>query len=67
MRTEDAFEMTYKNGQRDIVFRVEQYLLDRIKEWEELGDRKHELPNMQVYNHIRKCLDDLEALKRETY
>ena len=67
MRVEDAYEMTYKNGQRDIIFKVKQYLLDRIKEWEELGDRKYELPNMQVYNHVRKCLDDLEELEYETY
>lgn len=57
----------YQEGQRDIIQKVEEYLLDAIEEWNRLGDRKYELPNIQVYNHIRKCLDDLEKLKRSTY
>lgn len=40
---------------------VRNYLLRLIEEWSELGDRKYDLPNIQVYNHIRKELDDLEA------
>lgn len=40
---------------------VKDYLLWLIEEWNMLGDRKYELPNMQVYNHIRKELDDLET------
>lgn len=39
---------------------VKDYLLWLIEEWNMLGDRKYDLPNMQVYNHIRKELDDLE-------
>ena len=39
---------------------VRGYLLGLIDEWNSLGDRAYELPNMQVYNHIRKELDDLE-------
>lgn len=53
----------YEMGQRDILNRIEEYLLKVIKEWDDLGDRKYELPNLQVYNHIRKCLDDLETLQ----
>ena len=40
---------------------VRNYLLRLIEEWNELGDRKYDLPNIQVYNYIRKELDDLEA------
>lgn len=40
---------------------VKAYLENVLAEWDALGDRKYELPNMQVYNHIRKELDDLEA------
>lgn len=38
---------------------VENYLSNLIGEWDKLGDRKYELANMQVYNHIRKEQDDL--------
>ena len=57
----------YQEGQRDILEKVEKYLLDTIEEWNRLGDRKYELPNIQVYNHIRKCLDGLEKLEKRTY
>ena len=40
---------------------VKAYLENVLAEWDALGDRKYELPNMQVYNHTRKELDDLEA------
>ena len=43
-----------------ILFPPKKYLFDCIEEWNNLGDRKYELANIQVYNHIRKCLDDLE-------
>lgn len=39
---------------------IRKYLIDCIEEWNNLGDRKYELANIQVYTHIRKCLDDLE-------
>ncbi len=39
---------------------VENYLSNLTDEWDKLGDRKYELANMQVYNHIRKEQDDLE-------
>jgi hypothetical protein len=58
-------ELAYKNGQKDIINKVEKYLLNCIEEWNELGDRKYDLPNIQVYNHIRKCLDDLEKLQKQ--
>lgn len=40
---------------------VRKYLLKTVEEWNKLGDRKYDLPNVQVYNHVRKCLDDLDA------
>lgn len=43
------------------VSAVRQYLIGLLDEWNKLGDRKYDLPNMQVYNHVRKELDDLEA------
>ena len=65
MNIYNATEIAYRNGQKDIINKVEQYLLDCIEEWNELGDRKYDLPNIQVYNHIRKCLDDLEKLQKQ--
>ena len=41
------------------VAAVKQYLLGLLDKWDQLGDRKYELPNMQVYNHVRAELDDL--------
>ena len=46
---------------------VKKYLLDCLDEWDKLGDRKWELPNIQVYNHVRKCLDDLEKLEAKFF
>lgn len=66
MNIYNATEIAYRNGQKDIINKVEKYLLDRIDEWNNLGDRKYDLPNIQVYNHVRLCLDDLEKLKNET-
>lgn len=43
------------------VSTVKQYLIGLLDEWNKLGDRKYDPPNMQVYNHVRKELDDLEA------
>ena len=40
---------------------VKNYLLECIKEWEGLGEQKHELANIQVLNHVKKELDDLNA------
>lgn len=41
---------------------VKQYLLGVLKAWEKLPDQiKYELVNIQVANHTRKELDDLEA------
>lgn len=65
MNIYNATEIAYRNGQKNIINKVEQYLLDCIEEWNELGDRKYDLPNIQVYNHIRKCLDDLEELQKQ--
>lgn len=39
---------------------VKKYLIDVIDEWHRLGDRGFEPANIQVYNCIRACLDDLE-------
>ena len=39
---------------------IRKYLLDVIDEWRRLGDRRFEPANIQVYNCIRACLDDLE-------
>ena len=64
MNIYNATEIAYRNGQKNIINKVEQYLLDCIEEWNELGDRKYDLPNIQVYNHVRKCLDDLEKLQK---
>lgn len=50
----------YAAGCQEVIDKVRQYLLNCIEEWNNLGDRKYELANIQVYNHIRKCLDDLE-------
>lgn len=36
------------------------YLQRLMDEWNALGDRKYEPANMQVYNHIRACQDDLD-------
>lgn len=55
------YEKGYQDGFNQAVNQVKSYLIDLIEEWEELGDRKYDLPNMQVYNHVRKELDDLEA------
>lgn len=38
---------------------VKNYLVGLLDEWDNLGERKYELPNVQVYNHIRTELDDL--------
>jgi len=50
----------YAAGRQEVIDKVRQYLINCIEEWNSLGDRKYELANIQVYNHIRKCLDDLE-------
>lgn len=47
------------------VSAVKQYLIGLLDEWDKLGDRKYDLPNIQVYNHVRKELDDLEAYCEE--
>lgn len=46
---------------------IHNYLLGLLKKWDELGDRKYELANMQVYNHIRSELDDLENYLKENH
>ena len=66
MNMYEMSELAYKNGQKDIINKVEKYLLNCLDEWNNLGDRKYDPPNMQVYNHVRLCLDDLEKLKDET-
>lgn len=43
------------------VSAVKQYLIGLLDDWNRLGDRKYDPPNMQVYNHVRKELDDLET------
>ncbi len=40
---------------------IRKYLVALVDEWHSMGDRAYELPNVQVYNHVRKCLDDLDA------
>ncbi len=54
------YEKGYLDGLKAVTDKVRNYLLGLIEEWDNLGDRKYDLPNMQVYNHIRKELDDLE-------
>lgn len=44
---------------------VKNYLINLLDDWDKLGDRKYELPNMQVYNHIRTELDDLAKYCKE--
>lgn len=44
---------------------VKNYLLGLLDEWNAMDDRKYELPNMQVYNHIRAELDDLAKYCKE--
>ena len=39
---------------------AKKYLIDVINEWHSLGARRFELENIQVFNCIRACLDDLE-------
>ena len=39
---------------------IEKYLINVIDEWHNLGDRRFEPANIQVYNCIRACLDDLK-------
>lgn len=41
---------------------VHQYLMNIANEWLQMEDkRKYETANIQVYNHVEKELDDLEA------
>ena len=54
------YDKGYRDGLKVATDTVRNYLLGLIEEWYNLGDRKYDLPNMQVYNHIRKELDDLE-------
>ena len=54
------YDKGYRDGLKVATDTVRNYLLGLIEEWDNLGDRKYDLPNMQVYNHIRKELDDLE-------
>ena len=55
------YEKGYRDGFNQAVNQVRSYLLSVIEEWDGLGDRRYELPNIQVYNHARKELDDLES------
>lgn len=46
----------------EVLHKVKAYLFGVIDEWLAMtDDRKYELANVQVYNHVRKELDDLEA------
>ena len=38
---------------------IKQYLIKLMEDWDSLGERKYELPNMQVYNHVRIEMDKL--------
>lgn len=56
------YDKGFHDGKAYVVTKVRQYLLAVIEEWTQMDDdRKYRLENMQVYNHIRKELDDLEA------
>lgn len=56
------YDKGFRDGKAYVVGQVRQYLLAVIEEWTQMDDdRKYRLENMQVYNHIRKELDDLEA------
>ena len=59
-----ACEMAHRNGMAHVVKDVKAYILAAIDEWNGLGDRKYDLPNVQVYNHLHKCLDDLETYEK---
>ena len=54
------YDKGYRDGLKVATDTVRKYLIGLIEEWDNMGDRKYDLPNMQVYNHIRKELDDLE-------
>lgn len=56
------YDKGFQDGKAYVVDQVRQYLLAVIEEWHKMDDdRKYRPENMQVYNHIRAELDDLEA------
>ena len=56
------YDKGFQDGKAYVVDQVRQYLLAVIEAWHQMDDdRKYRLEIMQVYNHIRKELDDLEA------
>lgn len=58
------YDKGFQDGKAYVVNQVRQYLLAVVEEWAKMDDdRKYRLENMQVYNHIRKELDDLEAFE----
>ena len=59
IKVDNAYEKGYNLGYSQAFVNVEQYLLKVLEEWNNLGDRKYDMANIQVYNHVRKCLDDL--------
>lgn len=51
---------------KEIFGKIEKYLVDLTNQWLNMPKyRKYEPANIQVYNHIRKEIDDLEKLKAE--
>ena len=60
-----ACEVAYKNGVYSVIVDVRNYLLNCIEEWYKLDDRRFEPANIQVYNHVRACLDDLEEYENK--
>jgi hypothetical protein len=60
------YEKGRQEGRAEVVHRIRRYLLCLLEEWQRMDpDRKYRLENMRVYNHIRKELDELEALGEE--
>ena len=52
-----------REGALEVIGKVRAYLTAIAEEWLRMEEpRKHELANVQVYNHVRKELDDLDRL-----
>ena len=52
-----------REGALEVIGKVRAYLTALAEEWLRMEEpRKHELANVQVYNHVRKELDDLDRL-----
>lgn len=47
------------------VIHIKAYLLKKLEEWENLGDRRFEPANMWGYNFIMACFDDLNGRNKD--